>query len=68
MEHYLHRSATGKKKGWHEPTVYHLLSLDGETSRCGKVKAGEFGYAIVERDRPVLRALTCNNCSKLPLR
>lgn len=68
MEIYLYRPAAAKKKGWHQPSVYHLLSLDGKTSRCGKVNDGKFGYELTERDKPVLRAMTCNNCARLPLR
>lgn len=68
MPIYLHRKISQRPSGGgsRDASIYHLLALDGETARCGKAKNGEHGYELVGRDRPVLRAMTCNNCAKIP--
>ena len=69
MIKYLHRKATQREKGrgWRPASIYHLLGRDGHTARCGKAQNGEQGYELVEREKPVLRSMTCSNCSRIPL-
>lgn len=44
-------------------SVYHRIDLvDGVTSLCGVVRAGENGYEIVIKDKRLLQARLCNNC------
>ena len=43
-------------------SVYHRIGEDGLTALCGAVKAGENGYEIVIKDKPLLQSRLCNNC------
>ena len=47
---------------WKEDRQYHQLAKDGKTAVCGAVALGEFGFKVIEKERPVLRSRICNNC------
>jgi hypothetical protein len=62
MHKYLFRTATRRKSGWYAVSLYHLVAEDGQTSVCGAATTGEFGFVIVEKEKPMLRSRTCSNC------
>jgi hypothetical protein len=61
---YIYRKKGRYDGTWRPDSSYHKLGKDWKTAVCGAAEAGQVGFELVIKAKPVLRSKLCNNCAK----